>query len=66
MSITPDPGLANRGGPIRCQSRLGGLLNYYGQGGLKGVSAEFLYPRGLCHLLMCTDTDTFESLAKSE
>ena len=27
--IMPDPGLANRDGPIQCRSRLGGLLNYY-------------------------------------
>ena len=27
--ITPDPGIANRDGPIRRQSRLGGMLNYY-------------------------------------
>ena len=27
--IMPDPSLANRDGPIRCRTRLGGLLNYY-------------------------------------
>lgn len=27
--IMPDPTLANRDGPIRCRSRLGGLLKYY-------------------------------------
>jgi putative transposase len=27
--IMPDPGIANRGGPVRRQSRLGGMLNYY-------------------------------------
>ena len=27
--IIPDPSLANRDGPVRCRSRLGGLLNYY-------------------------------------
>ena len=27
--ISPDPDLADRSGPIRCRSRLGGMLNYY-------------------------------------
>src|SRR5580658_9851892 len=29
LLILPDHGLADRQGPIRCRSRLGGLLNYY-------------------------------------
>jgi hypothetical protein len=27
--IFPEPGLADRSGPVRCRSRLGGMLNYY-------------------------------------
>jgi hypothetical protein len=27
--ISPDSDLADCGGPIRCRSRLGGMLNYY-------------------------------------
>jgi putative transposase len=29
LLILPDPSLADRNGPIRCRSRLGGMLNYY-------------------------------------
>jgi putative transposase len=29
LLILPDPDLADRRGPVRCRSRLGGMLNYY-------------------------------------
>ncbi len=29
LLILPDPSLTDRNGPIRCRSRLGGMLNYY-------------------------------------
>jgi hypothetical protein len=29
LLIFPELGLADRAGPVRCRSRLGGMLNYY-------------------------------------
>jgi transposase InsO family protein len=29
LLLFPDPGLIDRRGPVRCRSRLGGMLNYY-------------------------------------
>ena len=39
--IMPDPGLANRAGPVRCRSRRGGLLNYYDRAAYTRVRPRF-------------------------